>query len=177
MFRTTLNGLALAAAIVAATNAAYAKDMSDLEIAHTAYTAGELDIRYAHLALAISENAAVRNFASTMVRDHTAVNDQAVALVKKLKVTPKDNGLSKSLVDGAKKKRAKLRRLDGKAFDCAYAENELGYHKVVNQTVETKFIPKVGVKPLKQLLSEALAIFKAHEKHAAEMVAALKCGS
>ena len=47
--------------------------MNDLEIAHTAYTAGQLDIRYAHLALAVSENDAVREFAQTMIRDHTAV--------------------------------------------------------------------------------------------------------
>jgi len=33
--------------------------MNDLEIAHTAYTAGGIDIRYAHLALAVSENDAV----------------------------------------------------------------------------------------------------------------------
>ena len=41
--------------------------MNDLEIAHTAYTAGQLDIRYAHLALAVSENDSVRAFANTMI--------------------------------------------------------------------------------------------------------------
>ena len=30
-----------------------------------------------------------------MVKDHTAVNDQALALVKKLNVTPEDNETSK----------------------------------------------------------------------------------
>lgn len=40
--------------------------MNDLEIAHTAYTAGGLDIRYAHLALAVSENEGGRDFARTM---------------------------------------------------------------------------------------------------------------
>ena len=36
-----------------------------------------------------------------MVRDHTSVNDQASALVKKLNVAPQDNGTSKSLVKQA----------------------------------------------------------------------------
>ncbi len=69
--------LTLAVAITAGmTGAAFADDpMNDLEIAHAAYTAGQLDIRYAHLALALSENDAVRGFAETMIRDHTAVND------------------------------------------------------------------------------------------------------
>ena len=149
--------------------------MNDLEIAHTAYTAGQLDIRYAHLALAISENDAVRDFAQTMIRDHTAVNDAAGALITELNVTPQDNALSQALVQGAADKRAELMALSGEAFDCAYATNELGYHQVVNKTVAESFIPAVTVEPLKVLLEDALVTFRAHEKHAEMMVAGLSC--
>lgn len=151
--------------------------MNDLEIAHTAYTAGGLDIRYAHLALAISENDAIREFAQTMIRDHTAVNDAAGALITELNVTPQDNELSQALVAGAAAKRAELVNLTGNAFDCAYAENELGYHQVVNKTVAESFIPAVTVAPLKALLEDALVTFKAHEMHAEHMVAGLSCAS
>lgn len=150
--------------------------MNDLEIAHTAYTAGLLDIRYAHLALALSENEAVREFAETMIRDHSAVNVAAGNLITQLQVTPQDNDLSRALVQGAADKRAELTGLSGKAFDCAYAQNELGYHQVVNQTVENNFIPAVTVEPLKELLSEALVTFKIHEGHAEMMVEGLQCG-
>lgn len=165
---------ALALSLTATT--AQAQDgMNDLEIAHTAYTAGQIDIRYAHLALAISENEAVREFASLMLRDHTAVNDAAVALITELNVTPQDNKLSQTLVKGAADKRAELLALSGSDFDCAYATNELGYHQVVNKTVEGSFIPAVTVPPLKELLEDALATFKQHEGHAEMMVAGLKC--
>lgn len=153
------------------------KPMNDLEIAHSAYTAGGIDIRYAHLALALSESKEVRDFAATMIRDHMAVNEEAVALITKLNVTPQDNDLSRALVDGAAETRARLRALDGKAFDCAYAENELGYHQVVNQTVEGSFLPHTTVPELKALLSDALVTFKVHEGHAERMVAVLNCGS
>lgn len=167
---------ALAFAIVAAGTAAHAEEpMNDLEIAHSAYTAGGLDIRYAHLALAISENEAVRGFARTMIRDHTAVNEAAGALIAKLQVTPQDNALSRALVDGAAAKRAELAALNGDAFDCAYARNELGYHQIVNKTVAESFIPAVTVAPLKSLLEDALVTFRAHEKHAEHMVAGLTC--
>ena len=166
------------AALAIAGSAAFANGkMNDLEIAHTAYTAGQLDIRYAHLALAVSENDAVREFAQTMIRDHTAVNDQAGDLITKLNVTPQDNDLSRALVKGAAEKRTELKGLTGKAFDCAYAQNELGYHQIVNKTVEEQFIPTVTVEPLKELLSEALVTFKAHEKHAEHMVAGLSCAN
>ena len=35
-------------------------DLNDLQIAHVAYTADNIDIRYAHLALAISSNPAIQ---------------------------------------------------------------------------------------------------------------------
>ena len=98
---------ALAMALATSGLAAQAGEaMNDLEIAHTAYTAGGLDIRYAHLALAISEDATVREFAQTMIRDHSAVNDAAGALIAELKVTPQDNDLSRTLVEAAAAKRA-----------------------------------------------------------------------
>ena len=55
-------------------------------------TAGQIDIAAAELALQKSKNQEVRGFAEDMVRDHKAVNDQALALVKKLNVfqTTKD---------------------------------------------------------------------------------------
>ena len=58
---------------------------TDPQIAHIAYTAGEIDIKAAKQALAKSRNKEVRAFAQQMVRDQTAVNKQALALVKKLK--------------------------------------------------------------------------------------------
>lgn len=164
-------------ALAAATGLAQAQNgMNDLEIAHAAYTAGEIDIRYAHLALALSENAAVREFAQTMVRDHSAVNQAAGTLISELKVTPQDNDLSRALVDGAEKKRAELAGLSGMEFDCTYAKNELGYHQLVNKTVAESFIPAVTVEQLKVLLEDALATFKQHEGHAQAMVKELQCG-
>ena len=170
--------LSLAVALSVAGLAAKAgQPMNDLEIAHTAYTAGGLDIRYAHLALAVSENDAVREFAQTMIRDHTAVNDAAGALITELNVTPQDNELSRALVEGAAAKRAELMTLTGVAFDCAYAANELGYHQIVNKTVAEAFIPAVTVAPLKTLLEDALVTFRAHEVHAERMVDGLQCAS
>jgi putative membrane protein len=179
--KSTLTATGLCAGLALTTAACAHADgmgkMTDLEIAHTAYTAGTLDIRYAHLALALSEDMSVREFAQTMIRDHSAVNQAAGALVAKLKVTPQDNDLSRALVKGAAEKRNELSGLRGKAFDCAYARNELGYHQVVNQTVEGNFIPNATVPELKDLLSDALVTFKQHEGHAEHMVAGLKCGS
>lgn len=147
---------------------------SDTQIAHIAYTAGIIDMRYAHLALAKSDNPTVREFAELMLRDHEAVNDKALALLDKLGAAPEDNPTSQQLNANAKAKRAEMSRLSGKAFDRAYAENELAYHQFVNETVEGAFIPAADNAEFKALLGVALEVFQAHEGHAEMMVESVK---
>jgi putative membrane protein len=99
---------------------------NDAQIAHIAYTAGQLDIAAADQAKQKSKNKDVIAFADDMERDHKAVNEKALALVKKLGVTPEDNDTSKALSKQAADKRAELAKLNGKAFDKAYIDNEVG---------------------------------------------------
>ena len=143
--------------------------LSDMEIAHIAYTAGVLDIRYAHLALAVSENPDVQAFAETMIRDHGAINDKAVALLEELGATPQDNPTSQKLVEEAAQIRKELMTLEGAAFDKRYAANELAYHQFVNTALETQFIPNAQNAQFKNLLESALQTFKVHEGHAEAM--------
>ncbi|NKB64171.1 MAG: DUF4142 domain-containing protein [Gammaproteobacteria bacterium] len=149
------------------------EDLNDLEIAHVAYTADNIDIRYAHLALAISENPDIHAFANTMIRDHNAVNEQALALLEKLEVAPADNFLSQQLTSGSIELVNEMKQLSGDSFDKRYAENELAYHRAVNNLVENAFIPNIENAEVKALFEQGLAIFKMHEKHAEKMVAAL----
>jgi putative membrane protein len=116
----------------------------------------------------------VRDFAENMVRDHTAVNDQALALVKKLNVTPQENDTSKALLKQADAKQAELSKLDGAAFDKAYADNEVAYHKEVDTALETVLIPNANNPELKDLLTTGLKIFQGHEQHAEHVAQSLK---
>jgi len=154
--------------------AAFAAGPTDPQIAHIAYTAGIIDIEAAKLALQKSTNAEVIAFANDMVRDHEAVNEQALALVQKLGVTPEDNDTSKSLVAAAEEKRASLAGLDGADFDKAYAANEVAYHQTVNAALETTLIPGSSNAELKDLLSTGLKIFQGHQEHAKSLAAALQ---
>ncbi|ADJ24168.1 conserved hypothetical protein [Hyphomicrobium denitrificans ATCC 51888] len=154
---------------------AFAADQpSDPQIAHIAYTAGDIDVKAGQLALEKSQNKAVRAFASDMVRDHKAVNDKALALVKKLNVTPEDNGTSKALSDQAAQKHDELSKLSGAAFDKAYVENEVAFHKTVDGALETTLIPSSSNSELKGLLQTGLKIFQGHLAHAEHLASTLK---
>jgi putative membrane protein len=164
-----------AISIVATVSVAHAQaGLNDLEIAHAAYTADVIDIEYAKIALSKTKSADVKTFAELMIRDHTAVNEGAGKLLKKLNVEAKDNDFSKSLRAGADKKEAELKALNGEAFDRAYAANELAYHQTVNKVVGEVWLPTVQNAELKTFLGQALTTFKVHEDHAGHMVTALK---
>jgi putative membrane protein len=94
--------------------------------------------------------------------------------VKKLKVTPQDNPTSKAIAKGQADERAKLAKLSGKAFDKAYAENEVAYHKTVNGALETTLIPSASNAELKSLLQTGLKIFQGHQQHAEHVASELK---
>jgi putative membrane protein len=147
---------------------------TDPQIAHIAYTAGVIDINAAKQAVQRAKSKDVKAFAEDMLRDHEAVNKQALALVKKLNVTPEDNDTSRALSKQASDKLAELGRLDGAAFDKAYVVNEVAYHKAVNGALETQLIPSANNAELKSLLQTGLKIFQGHQQHAEHVAAMLK---
>jgi putative membrane protein len=152
--------------------AAAATKLTDPQIAHIAYTADNMDIENAKQALDKSKNEQVLQFAHRMIADHGLVNDQALALVKKLNVTPEDN--PKSAQDAS---RQKLASLSGAAFDKAYADNEAAYHKAVDDSVRDTLIPNAQNAELKSLLENALKIFVDHQHHAERLAKQLSAAS
>lgn len=140
--------------------------IDDAQIAHIAYTAGQIDVTAAKQALQKSHNKDVRAFAEEMARDHAAVNVQALALCKKLGVTPADNPTSQSLAKGAAAEQAKLAALSGAAYDKAYADNEVAFHKAVLSALDDTLIPAAQNAELKSLLETGSKLFHEHLLHA-----------
>lgn len=155
--------------------ASFAQDaLTDPQIAHIAYSAGVIDIEAAKQALAKTKNKEVLDFANSMQKDHEAVNVQALDLVKKLKVTPEDNATSQALTKAGEAKREELAKLNGMEFDKAYIDNEVAFHKLVNNALEQQLIPAAQNAELKSFLETGLKLFQGHEQHAEHVAADLK---
>jgi putative membrane protein len=170
-----LTAVLAASCLFLASLPAFAADKpTDPQIAHIAYTAGVIDIEAAKQALKKAHNKDVKAFAEDMLRDHEAVNKQALALVKKLKVKPEDNATSEALTKAAKAEHAKLAKLNGAAFDKAYVANEVAFHKQVNGALKDLLIPSATNPELKDLLETGLKIFQGHEEHAEHVQSELK---
>jgi len=165
-----------AASLLLAAGAAWAQSPNDAQIAFIVVTANQVDIDAGKLAEAKGSSADVRAFGKQMVTDHTGVNQQALALVTKLKVTPEDNATAKNLKSDGADNVAKLAKLSGAAFDRAYVDHEVAYHALVLEALDQTLIPGARNAELKALLVAVRPAFVAHLDHARQIQAALKKG-
>jgi len=146
---------------------------SDPQIAHIVVTANQIDIDAGKLAKSKSKNKEVQAFAQQMITDHTAVNQQAGALAKKLGVKPEDNDTSKSLKKGATENVANLKKLSGAAFDKAYVDHEVDYHQAVLDAIDKVLVPSAQNAELKGLIEKVRPAIAAHLDHAKHLQADL----
>jgi len=164
-FKLTL----ICALVITISISSYAQEtpqLTDPEIASVAVVANQIDIDYGTVAIKRSNNKEVIDFANTMIKDHNAVIDQAVALVTKLGVTPKDNAVSQSLLRQSKETLKKLNSVSKKDFDKTYIDNEVAYHEAVIAAVRDILIPQSKNSELKDLLKAVLPALEAHLEHA-----------
>jgi putative membrane protein len=155
--------------------AAYAQSApNDAQIAGIVVTANTVDIDAGKLAEKRAHNKEVKAFAKQMVTDHSGVNKQATALVKKLHVTPEDSDVSKGLKDGGDANLAKLKDLKGKEFDKAYVDHEVTYHQAVIDALDKTLVPNAKNEELKNMLVKVRPAFVAHLEHAKHIQAALQ---
>jgi putative membrane protein len=150
-----------------------AQGVTDPQIAAIVVTANQVDVDAGTLATERSASADVKKFATLMVTDHTGVNKAATELVARLKVTPEENDVSRSLKAGGEKNLAALRQLSGAAFDKAYVGHEVAYHQQVLDALDTTLIPGASNAELKALLVKVRPAFVAHLAHAKSLQSAL----
>ena len=171
--RILLLSTALAATLGVGQAIAQKPAVNDAQIAQIVVTANTIDIENGRIAVEQSKTASVDEFANLMIKDHTAVNNNATALVTKLGVKPEPSDTSKGLRDAADKEQAKLRGLKGADFDRAYLENEVAYHQQVLGAISDVLIPNAQNAELKKMLIDVKPAFQAHLDHAKQSLAAL----
>ena len=159
--KTALAAFALLLPLVA-----LAQAPSDPQIAGIVVTANTIDVDAGKLAKARSRNKEVKQFAQRMITDHTAVNKQAAALVKKLGVKPEASDTSRSLKKEAAQNMASLRKLKGAQFDKAYVKHEVAYHQEVLDAIDKVLIPSAQNAELKGLIEKVRPAIAAHLEHA-----------
>ena len=138
-----LTAAGLAALIVITPDRVAAQDtkLDDPTIIAIFDAANTWDIETGAIAAKKGTSKEVREFGAMLARDHQVVRQQGRDLVKKLGVHPTPPGADFAL---AKNHAAALRTLDarsGAAFDRAFLEHEVAFHKAVIDAVNTSLLP------------------------------------
>jgi putative membrane protein len=126
--------LAFASALMVRTAVAQGPSDADKQFVRMAIESNNAEIAAAHLALGQASGNDVKQFAQTMIHDHTLLNNQMKPLAQKLdvqvapgQVDPKDQALA-----------AQLKDLRGMAFDLQYIAGMMQGHQAALQLVQTE---------------------------------------
>lgn len=167
--------LGLAALLSASPFAVFAQGapLTDPQIAAIVVTANQVDIDAGNLAAGKAHAKEVQDFAKLMVKDHSSVNQSAVELATKLKLTPEGNATSAALKKEGEGNTAALNKLSGAAFDKAYIHHEVTYHEEVLNAMDKALIPSAQNAELKGLLVKVRPAFVAHLEHARALQSSL----
>jgi putative membrane protein len=145
--------------------------ITDAQIVGIFDAANTWDISTGTLASKKAVRADVREFGAHLASDHSGLQTQARALAKKLGVTPVPVPADFPLLLDYNATMKKLNSLSGPAFDSAFLEHEVAYHKAVINAVTTQFLPAIQNAELKTFVQNAAPAFGAHLKQAEALLA------
>lgn len=139
---------------------------TDGNIAAMLLAANNTDISYAKLAPARASSPAIKDFATRMIVDHSAVNTAVTDLIARTRIKPEENTQSLDFRDESTTKRDLMRGMEGRQFDSTYIANEITYHTNLLKTLDTVLIAKARDAQLRQVLVSVRPAVVAHLEHA-----------
>lgn len=150
-----------------------AGQLSDANIVYILDAANRVDSAAGSIAATKGTNAEVREYGTTMARDHHQLRQQGQDLATKLGVTPAappgDTAQAHfdktmAMLNGAAK---------GRDFDKAYMDHEVAYHKVVLETATAAMAAAQNAE-LKNLIQKAAPVIQGHLDRAQSVQANLQ---
>jgi putative membrane protein len=132
--------------------------------------ANTADIETGQLGATKATSQQIRDFGAMLVKAHNGARQQGRDLAKKLgvKPTPPANDPSAAQHAAAMKQ---LRSLSGTAFDRAFLEHEIAYHKAVIAAVQGTLLPAIQNAELKAMVTNVAPVFVQHQQAAEQLLA------
>ena len=144
-FAAIATGLASVFVITASAPAQKAAGLDDPTIVAIFDAANTADIETGELAAKRGSTQEVRDFGAMLARDHKMVRAQGRDLAAKLGVTPTPPKPDAGAAAHAQAMK-KLSALKGKAFDHAFLQHEVAFHKSVIDAVTSTLLPVGGIR-------------------------------
>ena len=139
---------------------------SDAEIAGFLAAANKGEIAAGKLAAERTTSSAVRVFAGQMVREHEQTDTKAQDVFEAARITPASSDVARAVAADGDGLVARMRGLEGLAFDRAYVDGQIAAHEEVLRRVDHELLPGAQDAGLKAFLTELRPALAAHLEHA-----------
>lgn len=133
--------------------------------------ANSWDVSTGKLAAKKASRPDVRTFGAQLASDHQGLLDKSHALARTLGVSAAPLPKGFALKQDFDATMQKLKSLKGSAFDSAFLEHEIAYHKAVINAVTTQLLPAIQNAELKRFVEQAAPAFQAHLTQAEALLA------
>jgi putative membrane protein len=163
LYRTLIAAALALPAILHAQSKTAPPALDDAAIVGIFDIANTWDIATGSLAATRAARSDVKEFGAMLARDHKTVQDSGRSLATKLKVTPTPVPADFPLKVAHEAAMKKLRGLSGPAFDKAFLEHEVAYHKAVIDAVNKTLMPAIKSVELKAFVTQVAPAFAAHQ--------------
>ena len=127
--------------------------LTDAQIATVALTAYQIDIDRNRMALRLARHGEVRRLAEATLAVHSNGKQDILLLISRLRLFPQDSRVMRSLGMDAARTDLELPRLRGAAFDRAFVNAEITYHRAWIVAVGHDLLPRVRSHDLRQALA------------------------
>lgn len=158
------------------TGAAPAGTLTDAQIVDILAAANEVDARSGELAQASASDARVKHYGAQLTTDHTGANRAGAELASRLGIAPEPNATSAKFREDAERNRGVLQRESGAEFDRVFLENEIEYHSMMLQAVDSTLLPAVTNPELRSHIQGIRPVVEAHLQQARQLQTALAGG-
>ncbi len=150
-----------------------AATLSDGQILEVLIHASAGEVSAADVAKPAAQSAAVTNFAQMMITDHSAGEQQALALVSSQHVAPAESNVSDKLDTEAAALLVTLSQTPATEFDQTYMQAQVNMHQEVLGLIDARLLPNVSNAALKTLLTGTRTTVATHLSEATMILGAL----
>lgn len=127
------------------------------------------EIAQAELALSKATTPQVRDFANSMIEQHTRAKQQGAEFASQSGATPAGSALSDKLTSASKATLQKLQGTEASSFDHAYMKAQIKQHQEVLDLLDQQLIPTAGSTATRDQLTTARNMVQHHLTHAQEV--------
>ncbi|MBX2988980.1 MAG: DUF4142 domain-containing protein [Bdellovibrionaceae bacterium] len=148
------------------TEPAPAPAISDAQILSIVGAVNKMEITLGNIAEGKASGAVVKEYAETMVKEHTKVSDKVTSIMTALNLQPAEHPAVTATQERTQVATEDLAKLEGVDFDKAYINNQVQVQTDILSILDKTLIPAADNADVKNLLTELRESADAHLKAA-----------